>query len=98
MINVDLRKQPYNLDDEGVKWVEETIKSMTLEEKIGQLFIFRPVRYIAYIIGSIFGGFSFYYIAFNMIQPMTVLSNFVTLLISIIIAFIVIRKVEKIFI
>ena len=32
MINVDLRKQPYNLDDEGVKWVEETIKSMTLEE------------------------------------------------------------------
>ena len=39
MINVDLRKQPYNLDDEGVKWVEETIKSMTLEEKIGQLFI-----------------------------------------------------------
>ena len=20
MINVDLRKQPYNLDDEGVKW------------------------------------------------------------------------------
>lgn len=66
--------------------------------KIGQLFIFRPVRYIAYIIGSIFGGFSFYYIAFNMIQPMTVLSNFVTLLISIIIAFIVIRKVEKIFI
>ena len=27
MINVDLRKQPYNLDDEGVKWVEETIKS-----------------------------------------------------------------------
>lgn len=66
--------------------------------KIGQLFIFRQVRYIAYIIGSIFGGFSFYYIAFNMIQPMTVLSNFVTLLISIIIAFIVIRKVEKIFI
>ena len=39
MINVDLRKQPYNLDDEGIKWVEETIKSMTLEEKIGQLFI-----------------------------------------------------------
>ena len=40
MINVDLRKQPYNLDDEGVKWLEETIKSMTLEEKIGQLFIY----------------------------------------------------------
>lgn len=36
---VNLRVKPYNLDDEGVKWVEETIKSMTLEEKIGQLFI-----------------------------------------------------------
>ena len=32
---VNLRVKPYNLDDEGVKWVEETIKSMTLEEKIG---------------------------------------------------------------
>ena len=36
---VNLRVKPYNLDDEGVKWVEETIKSMTIEEKIGQLFI-----------------------------------------------------------
>ena len=36
---VDLRTKPYNLDDEGVAWVEETIKSMTIEEKIGQLFI-----------------------------------------------------------
>ncbi len=36
---VNLRVKPYNLDDEGVKWVEDTIKSMTLEEKIGQLFI-----------------------------------------------------------
>lgn len=36
---VNLRVKPYNLDDEGVKWVEDTIKSMTIEEKIGQLFI-----------------------------------------------------------
>ncbi len=35
---VDLRKAPYNLDDEGIKWVENTIASMTLDEKVGQLF------------------------------------------------------------
>ncbi|MGL5329017.1 MAG: glycoside hydrolase family 3 protein [Peptostreptococcaceae bacterium] len=36
---VDLRVKPYNLDEEGVKWVQDTIASMTTEEKIGQLFI-----------------------------------------------------------
>ena len=36
---VDLRAVPFNLDDEGVKWVEDTIASMSLDEKIGQLFI-----------------------------------------------------------
>ena len=36
---VDLKAQPYNLDDEGVAWVEQTLASMTLDEKIGQLFI-----------------------------------------------------------
>ncbi|ALO66371.1 glycosyl hydrolase [Arthrobacter alpinus] len=36
---VDLRAAPFNLDDAGVAWVESTIASMTLEEKIGQLFI-----------------------------------------------------------
>lgn len=35
---VDLRAKPYNLDDEGIKWVEETIKGMSNEEKVGQLF------------------------------------------------------------
>lgn len=37
-MSVDLRAKPYYLDDEGVKWVEDTIASMTIEEKIGQLF------------------------------------------------------------
>lgn len=37
-MSVDLRAKPYYLDDEGVKWVEDTIASMSLEEKIGQLF------------------------------------------------------------
>ena len=36
---VDLRLKPYNLDDEGVKWVQDTIANMTIEEKIGQLFV-----------------------------------------------------------
>lgn len=35
---VDLRVKPYNLDDSQIKWVNETLKSMTVEEKIGQLF------------------------------------------------------------
>lgn len=36
---IDLKAKPYYLDDEGVRWVAETIASMTLEEKIGQLFV-----------------------------------------------------------
>lgn len=36
---VDLRQKPFYLDDEGIKWVEDTIASMTLEEKVGQLFV-----------------------------------------------------------
>lgn len=35
---VDLKKAPFNLDDEGIKWVEDIIAGMTVEEKIGQLF------------------------------------------------------------
>ncbi len=38
MAKVDLTKQPYNLDAEGVKWIEDTIANMTIDEKIGQLF------------------------------------------------------------
>ncbi|MFJ4264001.1 gluconokinase, GntK/IdnK-type [Paenarthrobacter nicotinovorans] len=36
---VDLKAAPFTLDDSAVEWVESTIASMTLEEKIGQLFI-----------------------------------------------------------
>ena len=31
----DLRKKPYCLDDGGIKWVQDTIASMTDEEKVG---------------------------------------------------------------
>lgn len=36
---VDLRATPYNLDDDGVAWVEQTLAGMTDEEKVGQLFV-----------------------------------------------------------
>ena len=36
---VDLKAKPFNLSDEDIWWVEATIGSMTLEEKVGQLFI-----------------------------------------------------------
>lgn len=39
MAKVDLKAKPYHLSDEDIKWVEDTIASMSLEEKIGQLFI-----------------------------------------------------------
>lgn len=39
MEKVDLRKKPYFLEDEDIKWVEDTIAGMTTEEKIGQLFV-----------------------------------------------------------
>lgn len=35
---VDLRARPFYLDDEGSKWVSDTMGSLTLKEKVGQLF------------------------------------------------------------
>ena len=35
---VDLRAKPYYLTDEDIAWVEQTIASMSDEEKVGQLF------------------------------------------------------------
>ncbi|MCO4256014.1 gluconokinase, GntK/IdnK-type [Pseudarthrobacter cellobiosi] len=37
--DVDLQAAPFYLDDAAVTWVNTTLESMTLEEKIGQLFI-----------------------------------------------------------
>ena len=36
---VDLTKKPYNLDQEAIDWIEETISNMSVDEKIGQLFV-----------------------------------------------------------
>lgn len=38
MVKVNLKAAPYNLDDEQISWVEETLYQLTDEEKIGQLF------------------------------------------------------------
>ena len=35
---VNLKAKPYNLSDEDILWVKETIAGMTDEEKVGQLF------------------------------------------------------------
>lgn len=37
--DVDLQAAPFNLDDDAMAWVDSTIAGMSLEEKIGQLFI-----------------------------------------------------------
>lgn len=37
-MKVNLKINPFYLNEEQIKWVESTIKSMTIEEKIGQLF------------------------------------------------------------
>lgn len=36
---VDLKAKPYYLSDRDISWIKDTIKDMTIEEKIGQLFI-----------------------------------------------------------
>ena len=38
MKKTDLKKEPFNLSDDKISWVETTLEHMTTEEKIGQLF------------------------------------------------------------
>ncbi|MBM6615456.1 glycosyl hydrolase [Desemzia sp. RIT804] len=38
MAKVDLTVKPYNLNEEQIKWVNDTIASLSDEEKVGQLF------------------------------------------------------------
>lgn len=38
MAKVDLTAKPYNLNEEQIKWVNDTIASLSDEEKVGQLF------------------------------------------------------------
>ena len=36
---VDLKAKPFCLSDAQIQWVEDTLASMTLEEKLSQLFV-----------------------------------------------------------
>ena len=36
---VNLREKPFYLNDRQIKWVEDTVNDMTLDEKVGQLFV-----------------------------------------------------------
>lgn len=38
-MKADLKAKPYFLNDEDINWVNQTIAGMTIEEKIGQLFV-----------------------------------------------------------
>src|SRR4030042_3491955 len=35
---VDLKRKPFNLNDNDIKWVKETLANMDIEAKVGQLF------------------------------------------------------------
>ena len=37
---VDLHAKPFYLDDSQIAWVEDTLSKMSLDEKVGQLFLF----------------------------------------------------------
>lgn len=65
--------------------------------KMGQLFLFRQIKILAYIIGCIFGSFSFYFIGSTIIQPQNHLTVVLILLICFIISYTAIRKIEQIF-
>ena len=49
---IDLFNDVFFLDDEGISWVEETLASMTLEEKAGQVFFNVSGGGVAYRIGK----------------------------------------------
>lgn len=36
---IDLKAKPFNLTDEDIKWVKDTLDNLSLDEKIGQVFV-----------------------------------------------------------
>lgn len=43
---VNLKVKPFYLNDQQICWVEQSIKSMSLEEKLGQLFVIMTLSLI----------------------------------------------------
>ena len=66
--------------------------------KIGQLFLFKWAKVLTYFFGCIFGGFSFYYIGSGILTPDSTVILVLILFISIAISYIIINKIEKVFI
>ena len=40
---MDLKAKPFHLNDEQIKWVEDTLASLSTREKVGQLFCINVV-------------------------------------------------------
>lgn len=38
-MRIDLKAKPFYLEDEDIKWVEDTLAVLSLDEKIGQVFV-----------------------------------------------------------
>ena len=38
-MGINLKAKPFYLSDEDIKWVENTLVNLTLDEKIGQVFV-----------------------------------------------------------
>lgn len=66
--------------------------------KIGQLFLFKWAKVLTYFFGCIFGGFSFYYIGSGILTPDSTIILVLILFISAAISYIIISKIEKVFI
>src|SRR6478735_2193398 len=57
MTRPDLTAQPFGLDDDGIAWVRAMIEGMTLEEKVGQLFINLNNRFDEAFVNRIVDGY-----------------------------------------
>ncbi|MBD1594384.1 glycosyl hydrolase [Arthrobacter sp. S1_S22] len=55
--DVDLQAAPFNLDGDAVAWVDSTIAGMSLEEKIGQLFINHNNDYSPEYLDGVLGNY-----------------------------------------
>ena len=50
---IDYKAKPFYLTDEKIKWVEETFSSLSLEEKVGQIFCITADTFDPNILGDI---------------------------------------------
>ena len=53
----DLTATPFGLDDDGIAWVRATIDAMSVEEKVGQLFINLNNRFDEAFVNEIIDGY-----------------------------------------